>query len=103
MDTKTGRQVNLTNFDDSVFKGQRSKEEVIKALEEKEGCRVMGTVDLHIMNTMIQIRLSNPFLTEQIRHHYDTMNRSSEFVQDLSHTINSLVFGNHTEDNKAIM
>lgn len=97
--TSTQKNETKTYSDAEKFTQQRSKDEVLKALEENEGCKVVGSVDLHIMSTSLQIRFANPYLTEQLRHHFIMNNRSSEFVQDLSHTINSLTFGNHTEHN----
>ena len=80
IDSAMGKNSTAIQQAGEKFTDRRPVDLVIKALEEKEGCKFHGTVDLHIMSTTIQIRLSNPYLTEQIRQHYRSLNRSDDFV-----------------------
>ena len=69
----------------------RKPEDIIKALESGEGCKVSGNFFVHFLSNSFYIGYGNPFLLTQL------MMEMKHFKYDLSHRINHLSFGSDSE------
>lgn len=92
--SKKGRQhtVERHYLKDGVISGpmrtQRGVKDVNAALDNGEGCKVVGTFYLHFLANEFHIQFGNPRLMIQIM-----KLRKGNLLMDLSHKINHLSFG----------
>lgn len=69
------------------FSGNRELDSVVKATQEKEGCKIKGEFHLHFLSNNFFVGFGNQILMAQV------MAKNPAFKMGLSHHINSLTFG----------
>lgn len=65
----------------------RPVDEIVKGLEQGEGCRITGVFYKHFAANTFAVTLGNPFVVAEIAR------KKQNFDFDFSHRINSLTFG----------
>jgi len=66
----------------------RTLEEISKAIDNGESCRIMGVFYLHFLSNNFHITYSNPMVLSRL-----VQMRGGNYVFQLSHIINSLFIG----------
>ena len=90
------------SIDPSVFSVARNVTDVVKALDDGEGCKFSGSIYLHMISTKLKIYFNNREMYSRVNKLLKEQNKP-QLSMDLSHTINDFRLGNHTVENLAKM